>query len=534
MPEENGLGEAFRAYLEAGLSVLPTGLRSKRPAFGTLPVDPETGKDTFQPYRERYATPAEVADWLAKGAYPGILAGPISRNLKIYDFDDAEYSAWLLVNPFALELLRHTWTVRSGSGMIHVYLREYEYLPCPGQISLGPRKLGDVRLEGQYAIAPPSLHEDTGEPYVTLFGDPSSILTVPDSYDLMMKLARGFQASTSEGSDDEEIPESAGPNEIAPPVSAEARRRILFKLAHETGIPIRIKRAIREGVIPGEGEWALEQDRSKISTMIVAAMLEVGWSPVLIEAVLSTLPIGELVYRNSARRGSYGKRWLNYTIRRKQADMQARAQAVTQAKGTNFEVIKGEIQKWPDDALWVLEVKIDGRPGTSVIRAHEQDLKTYNGWIGVCMRQAHFFPLMQTGQVGQLNHHLFVLAVVNVCEATSPPPDATAEGRLQLAIREMAARDLYRERPSIKGQYTLGWKETSKDLAFIHGPTLTLRLVASKRPIPTDLEIHDALVALGATWVKTRIGERDEQLVGLWQLPLHVLTDEPSKNGVAH
>lgn len=531
MADSHSVGEAFLRYLNAGLSVIPIGYRSKRPAFDQLPTDPETGRPTFLPFTKRRATPAQAQKWADAGAYPGIVAGAVSEHSTQYDFDDAPFCEWLLTNDQALAFLQTTWTVRSGSGKVHVYLRDDGTHKAPGEIKLGNRKLGDVRVAGQYTVAPPSIHEDTGDPYVTIFGSPETIRRVANTYaTISTELVALLGTPEEEPSTDVAVRKPAGPNEITPAAPPHIKQKILAKLSHEARLTPKVKRAIREGVIPGDGEW-VELDRSKISSDVVAALMEVGWGINLINLVLASFPIGSLVYRNSARRGSYGRAWLVHTWREKTKLFEGRKAAVLVAKGMNFDVKSGNCTVWPDGNIWTLWVQAPTtEPEGKQITIKTDDFKTYSGWVSTCMKFLHTWPMMAGGHVGT-NYHLFATAVMNTCVVEKPPEDATEEGRLKGLIIELADKDIFTRTPEHRGQWTLGWRDGH--YVYLSPASLATRLSTAIKSPPTDPEVLKAMAELGAVWVVAHYGEQLEQTELMWRLPQHIVTGEPSRNGTS-
>lgn len=128
------------------------------------PVIPLSGKLPQVPWKEfqgRYPTEAELTQWFRCKENPptglGILTGQLSR-LIVVDCDskkDAEY--WLQEHGGS------PLVVTTGSG-VHFYYR----MPLDCEIRNRQRLFGrsiDLRGEGGYVTAPPSLHP-LGEPYV--------------------------------------------------------------------------------------------------------------------------------------------------------------------------------------------------------------------------------------------------------------------------------------------------------------------------------------------------------------------------------
>lgn len=124
-------------YLALGWSVIPLG-RDKRPLI------------RWEAYQHRTPTPEELADWRRRyrGANIGIVTGAVS-GLVVLDED----------GPDAQESLRGrvlppTPTARTGKGY-HRYFR-HPGRPVPNAVRILPGL--DVRGDGGYVMAPPSVH----------------------------------------------------------------------------------------------------------------------------------------------------------------------------------------------------------------------------------------------------------------------------------------------------------------------------------------------------------------------------------------
>ena len=138
-----------RRYVERGWSTIPVRPGSKRPLVA------------WQRYQTRPSTDAEVARWF--GMWPtanvGIVTGGVS-GLAVLDVDPGHGGTDSLQ---ALEArhgaLPRTLEARTGGGGRHVYFR------FPG-LSVGNRAglaAGlDLRAEGGYIVAPPSVHPSGG------------------------------------------------------------------------------------------------------------------------------------------------------------------------------------------------------------------------------------------------------------------------------------------------------------------------------------------------------------------------------------
>lgn len=140
--------EATLAYLELGISVIP--VKGKAPAIA------------WSLFQVKCAPFSFVHNWnqarLLKGV--GVITGKVSGNLVVIDLDGES-----AVERFELEFptLLDTYTVLSGSGKgKHIYFYVDELPPTT-------RTKGfELRAEGCYVVAPPSLHPETGNKYAPL------------------------------------------------------------------------------------------------------------------------------------------------------------------------------------------------------------------------------------------------------------------------------------------------------------------------------------------------------------------------------
>ena len=146
-----GLSAAL-AYCEHGWSVIPLEPRGKRPLI------------KWERYQFERPTNADARQWWRKepNANVGIVTGRINR-LVVLDVDPAKGGDQALTD---LEhehgALPKTVSVRTGGGGQHFYF-QHPGVPIPNCAGkLGPGL--DVRGEGGYVVAPPSIHL-SGKPY---------------------------------------------------------------------------------------------------------------------------------------------------------------------------------------------------------------------------------------------------------------------------------------------------------------------------------------------------------------------------------
>ena len=198
--QTNKLYDAANELHEHGLGVIPLAVKSKRPALSA-----------WAEFQRRRADASERFAWF--GEHPernlAVVTGWISGNgdglsLVVLDFDQpGAYEQFARAN---LDLVRNTWIVRTKAGH-HVYLR------VPGKVKTGKMPGGDVKGEGGYVVAPPSIHPDG--PAYTWANRPAEIAVVDD-------LAALIQAETSERKTAAEIPDR---------IPSGARNDTLFRIA---------------------------------------------------------------------------------------------------------------------------------------------------------------------------------------------------------------------------------------------------------------------------------------------------------------
>ena len=107
--------EVAKSYVQAGLSVLPAELSTKRPALAS-----------WKKYQQRLPTPYELDAWFKQPRPMCVITGAVSGNLEILDFDLAGelFEPWKrLVEESASGLMDRLVVERSQSGGRHVVYR---------------------------------------------------------------------------------------------------------------------------------------------------------------------------------------------------------------------------------------------------------------------------------------------------------------------------------------------------------------------------------------------------------------------------
>jgi len=164
-------------YKSLGLTVIPIHYGEKTPAV-----------PSWKKFQSRRPSDTELAQWFS-GPFVniGIVCGSISDNLVVVDFDDRQaYRRF-----FSPSIEKDTITVQTSKGL-HVYLRSLAQVSSFKILKL---KI-DVKAEGSYVIAPPSLHP-SGKVYEFTNSDVTSVMVVEDAAASIRKRARELGALVS-------------------------------------------------------------------------------------------------------------------------------------------------------------------------------------------------------------------------------------------------------------------------------------------------------------------------------------------------
>jgi len=154
--------DAAITYFYEGLSVIP--LVGKR-GYG------------WEKHQHQLAIPEQIHYWARTGRLQnvGIVCGKVSRNLVVMDLDGL--AAVELYESIFPELL-NTFTVVTGSGKgKHLYYRVND-LPQSIRVNYANHNGLELRANGLYVVAAPSIHPDTHKPYTV--PSPRPILELPN------------------------------------------------------------------------------------------------------------------------------------------------------------------------------------------------------------------------------------------------------------------------------------------------------------------------------------------------------------------
>ena len=149
-------------------AVFDAALRYVRRGFSVIPcVGKRTPLTRWTPFMTSIATETQIRRWAQAGVLQNValICGRVSGNLVVIDLDGDE-----AVEVFSDRFphLMDTYVVRSGSGHgAHVYLRSWG-LPTTLRALKLPVGNIELRADGHYVVAPPSVHPDSGNPYTVI------------------------------------------------------------------------------------------------------------------------------------------------------------------------------------------------------------------------------------------------------------------------------------------------------------------------------------------------------------------------------
>lgn len=160
--------EAAQQYMARGWNVIPLNKRTRTPDF------------PWKEFQTRYASPGELKEWFFEtDNLVGVVTGELS-NLTVVDTDSEDATALFAERNHVhhLDDLTQTPTVQTRQGFHYYFTFE------SGSRNFQQRKdlPGiDMRSEGGFVCAPPSIHPKSGKPYVWV-NDPKATLLTPPSW----------------------------------------------------------------------------------------------------------------------------------------------------------------------------------------------------------------------------------------------------------------------------------------------------------------------------------------------------------------
>ncbi len=181
-------------YYDLGFSIIPLGKNEtndlKRPSLFD-----------WKKYQDKRADRIRIKNWLKEGLFKsiGVLGGKVSGNLAIIDFDDDKIPEQIGLKLDKIVAAGHL-VVKTGKGY-HIYCKDKDKVKTR---KVAPASM-DLKAEGGYVVAPPSMHEN-GSQYTFINDSFESFKSIPitnvkkmfDDIVEKVKLKRGLKIETSE------------------------------------------------------------------------------------------------------------------------------------------------------------------------------------------------------------------------------------------------------------------------------------------------------------------------------------------------
>ena len=523
---------AAQLYTGLGLSVIPLLRGQKQPADHLLPRD-EDERAYWVHLQKNVPSRSTLLSWFTRdrGCNIGIICGTVSKNLVVYDIDDAAFSTW--VEQHCVSLLERFWVVRTGSGKLHLYC--YNYTPVPSTVhTYQTRHLADLRSEGEYVVAPPSVHPKTGRQYETLYGHPAEIPTLTDAVRVFERirdlyLARATSSppvgsAATDGTDS--VPTGGEGHGKTNGKVIPSETELLLEALRGRGLADRIWTALRLGVNLKSPDWSMCPSNSEADYLIIKALCALRLSDVEIIRLYTDLPIGAHI---KDRRGTKGLQYIERTIARARRDLETAADTKLHAKGENFICTAAErsmtdpptyiltlqsIPRQPDEALVVETVLVSHKALLSENVFREEVLRQSARLIPRFFSNSQFkgFPP-------------FAEAVVAMAVIIDAPEEARG-GYVRTLIRQiLSGRHLLESRPASYVAVSLGWKDSEVGRAYFRGTRLISLLGLHTKQAPTPPAVWEAVRSMGGTHRRVALSDGTENL---WALPLSVTTTEES------
>lgn len=493
-------------YRSLGLSVFPLRPHDKRPfpGFG------------WKEFQRRIATEAELHEWARE--YPdanlAIVCGKISGNLEVYDVDNLAY------RDFLLPTLEHldSPTIQTGSGKIHILLRSRIPQGTTAHNLLSQR-LADIKSEGSYIVAPPSIHPDTGKPYEVKFGTFESIKLVDTARKVYDKLYAIYAGRQYRDPDDEEG--SYKDTTILAPLTGLDLAAMTERI-ERTPLHPRLRRQITHPPKKTDAYWS-SKSYSELDFSVCCSLVEAGFKDPEIEEIFASFPIGEGCYQASSR-PNHGHGYLLRTLDNVRKRLDERLNAEAQDLGLNFRVLsvkRLEMEKT------VYELTIETRSGEHTVSIVGDDLFKKDRTttvLGVALNLVPRFPAKYDGK----GWDLFTETIMSLANREDVPEEATTLGLIRFYILKVlgdtgtkGTSALPSSAPLEKKDLNTGWIDHPARIIYVNGSKLVSLVSSEMRPPPGPERVWQAVRSLRGNPVSVILasGER----VDVWELPLEVL-----------
>lgn len=482
---------AIATYVSAGYALLPCLPKGKTPYISLLPS--ANGRHEWKTLAASRATVSEAQAWLAHnaGINLGIICGLASGGIVVLDVDDPAFAYFLRSS--ALALLHQTWTVETGSGKLHVYIRAIAQNRVLSSAS--GQKLGELRSDGWYVIAPPGVHP-TGGSYQTLFGDPLHLLTIRNVDTLVDALIGRFLGQPSNPI----APSPPSPSDMTIKrgkyTSADAGD-IKEKL-RARNVPITTRTAIFKGATPGSPDWHRAGSNSEIDFGVHKDLIRARYSPDEIEDFYASFPIGGPTYRDLSR-PHHGRSYLEQTYQAAAADLSMMEEKRSILAGENFQItdvvcVDGEPKIWK-----MLIVNFDTpTKETEFVRLDDDDFRSELAFSMAVQKQTvRLIPRMTSVYMGPKFRNF--ARNVALSATIEPVPDSARTSGLLIEIisRVLKGPKIDPDLPQKPTDFTVGYVDPALDAVFFRPGRLHQEMSMTLRNPPTTGAIYEVIKSLG-------------------------------------
>jgi hypothetical protein len=395
--------------------------------------------------------------WLAIGDARmgvGLICGTISDGLCCLDADHADLAAWILEH-HDHPLFVGCWIVETGSGKAHVWIRSrriprvHAWYVSPGV------RAGEVRGEGSYAAAPPSLHP-SGKTYVTRAGSIEQVGVHDDVEKLALAIT---QAYLNDNPGAAPAPPSDRSYRVLAP-SAEERADAASRV-RQAGF----KRKITETLLkpdnadPGKGHWIGVGSHSEIDFAIVMEMVRKGWERDEAEWIFAGTLAASNCYANGDRHGSRGRAYWITTWTNAEAEHRREQAAALVATGGNFKVTRVvKLGRRVPQYRISLQINEAGAAYEGTITMSGSQMAQEANWLNLCLDRLGAAPVFLSGQRG-VDFRRFTMAVIRMTSDTLDVPRETSDTGYRESIVLATLRSLPEREPAEMGEMGLGWKK---------------------------------------------------------------------------
>lgn len=517
---QSALDAALR-YVRAGFSILPV-RPDKRPYFDVLP-EGDDGKRHWEHLARRQPSDEEIAFWFRKApdAGVGIIMGAVSGNAVGLDVDDGLFSNWVQ----SQGAVRRAWCNLTGSGKVHVIVRST--LPIEAHKLIDERdgrKLADVRGDGEYLVAPPSIHGKSGGVYRVWSGSPEEVPTVGDATALWRLLRDSYAAGPTVHLNGHtlRVPETQEKHPKVPiaPLAGDALQALIQKVARTPSI--RLQRVLRDGIGLGEAPYGAT-DWSQLDFVICKELLQAGWTDTEIHDAYATLPVGANTYRRSDRPNRGASYLLDYTLPAAHRSLDKDREEAAKAAGKNYELLRAQklMHNPPVYHLQFKNTENDPKKQNGTVMLTHEELTHERTFKVACFRDLGWVVELAGGHKGSDQFWELLKAIAAITEVVYPPRSATEEGQLEeIIVQALRDRLSSSQRPERPADVRFGWRDEKQGVAWVSGHALMRHFSDSMRHPPTPAKVWAALERMGASSRKLRIGDRLEEF---WSVPLAAL-----------